>query len=91
MYSNAIMIRGISIPTPEKPIITIIAGLTFTKLAKKKEHFTLTIYTIEQASYTYKVRDRARHAAIYMLVPKLKTDLPTAVAAAAITDDKIWR
>ena len=47
MYGNAVIIKGISIPTPEKPNITMIAGSTFTKLAKKKEHFTLIIYTID--------------------------------------------
>ena len=98
MHVNAVMIRGISIPTPEKPNITMIAGSTFTKLAKKKEHFALTIYSIDQALHAHKVRDRARHAAIYAVVPELRTDLPAAVAAAAadaattaaaIEDDKI--
>ena len=46
----------------------------------------------------HEVRDRARRAAIYTVVPKLRTDLPAAVAAAAadaataataIEDDKI--
>ena len=97
-HGNAIMIKGISIPTPEKPNIAMIAGLTFTKLARKKEHFALTIYTIDQALHAHEVRDRARRAAIYAVVSELRTDLPTAVAAAAanaataataIEDDKI--
>ena len=37
----------------------------------------------------HKVTDRARRAAIYTVVPELRTDLPAAVAAAAIEDDKI--
>ena len=45
-HSNAVMIKGISIPTLEKPNIAIITSLTFTRLAKKKEHFALTIYAI---------------------------------------------
>ena len=92
------MIKSISIPTPEKPNIAMIAGSTFTKLAKKKEHFALTIYAIDQALHAYEVRDRARRAAIYAVVTELRTDLPAAVAtaaadaataAAAIEDDKI--
>ena len=46
MHGNAVMIKGISIPTPEKPNIAMIASSIFTKLAKKKEHFALMIYTI---------------------------------------------
>ena len=46
-HGNAVMIKGISIPTPEKPNIAMIAGSTFTKMAKKKEHFALTIYAID--------------------------------------------
>ena len=84
------MIKGISIPTAEKPNITMIASLTFTKLAKKKEHFALTIYAIDQALHAHEVRDRARRAAIYAVVPELRTDLPAAIAtASAIEDDKI--
>ena len=41
------MIKSISIPTLEKPNMAMIASSTFTKLAKKKEHFALTIYTID--------------------------------------------
>ena len=47
MHGNAIMIRGISIPTLEKLNIAIIASSTFTTLAKKKEHFALMIYAID--------------------------------------------
>ena len=47
MHGNAVMIKSISIPTPEKPNIAIIASSTFMKLAKKKEHFALTIYAID--------------------------------------------
>ena len=92
------MIKGISIPTPEKPNIAMIAGSTFTKLAKKKEHFALTIYTIDQALHAHEVRDRAHRTAIYAVVPELRTDLPAAIAAVAanaataaatIEDDKI--
>ena len=83
------MIKSISIPTPEKPNIAMITGSTFTKLAKKKEHFALTIYAIDQALHTHEVRDRARRVAIYAVVPELRTGLPAAVAAAAIDDDKI--
>ena len=98
MHGNAIMIRGISIPTLEKPNIAMIASSTFTKLAKKKEHFALTIYAINQALHAHEIRDRARRAAIYAVVPELRTDLPATVAAAAadattttaaIEDDKI--
>ena len=80
------MIKGISIPTPEKPNIAMIAGSTFTKLAKEKEHLALTIYTIDQALHTHEIRDRARRVAIYVVVPELRMDLP---ATAAIEDDKI--
>ena len=79
--------QGISIPTPEKPNITMIAGSTFTKLAKKKEYLALMIYAIDQALHTYEVRDRARRMAIYVVVPELRMDL---LAAATIEDDKIW-
>ena len=98
-HGNAIIIKGISIPTSEKPNIAMIAGSTFTKLAKKKKHFALMIYAIDQALHVYEVRDRARRMAIYAVVPKLKMDLPAAIAAAAadaattaeaIEDDKIW-
>ena len=85
-HGNPIMIKGISIPTPEKPNIAMIAGWPFTKLAKKKEHFALTIYAIDQALHAHEVRDRARRTAIYAVVPELKTDLPAAVT---IEDDKI--
>ena len=84
------MIKGISILTPEKLNIAMIAGSTFMKLAKKKKHFALMIYTIDQALHAYEVRDRARRAAIYVVVPELRIDLLTAIAAAAIEDDKIW-
>ena len=47
MYGNAIMIRGISIPTPEKPNIAMVAGSIFMKLVKKKEHFAVMIYAID--------------------------------------------
>ena len=99
MYGNAVMIKGISIPTPEKPNIAMTAGSTFMKLAKKKKHFTLMIYAIDQALHAYEVRDRARCAAIYVVVPELRTDLSAAVvataadtttAAMAIEDDNIW-
>ena len=98
-HSNAVMIKGISIPTPEKPNIKMIASSTFMKLAKKKENFALTIYAIDQALHAHEVRDRARCAAIYVVVPKLRMELPTTVATAvadaataaeAIEDDKIW-
>ena len=91
-HGNTVMIKGISIPTSKKPNITMIAGSIFTRLAKKKEHFALTIYAIDQALHAHKVRDRARHAPIYAVVPELRTDLPAAIAttaAAAIEDDKI--
>ena len=39
--------------------------------------------------HAYKVRDRAHRAAIYAVVPKLRMDLPTAITATAIEDDKI--
>ena len=39
--------------------------------------------------HAYEVRDRAYRAAIYVVVPELRTDLPAAVAAVAIEDDKI--
>ena len=54
--------------------------------------------TIDQALHAHEVRDMARCAGIYVVVPKLRKDLPTAVAAvvanatttaAAIEDDKI--
>ena len=99
MHGNAIMIRGISIPTPENPNIAIVAGSTFTKLAKKKQHFALMIYAIDQALHAYKVRDRGHHTAIYAVVPsELRTDLSPAIAAVvadaataatAIEDNKI--
>ena len=98
MHGNAVMIRGISIPTPEKPNISIISGSSFTKLAEKNEHFALMIYVIDQALHAHKVTDRARRAAIYVVVPELRTDLSTAIATAAadattttvaIEDDKI--
>ena len=88
-HGNAVMIKGILIPTPEKPNIAMIAGSTFTKLAKKKEHFALMIYAIDQALHAYKVRDRACRAAIYAVVPELRMDLSAAVATAAIEEDKI--
>ena len=74
-HGNAVMIKGISIPTPEKPNIAMIASSTFTKLAKKKQHFALTIYAIDQALHAHEVRDRARRAAIYAVVPELRMDL----------------
>ena len=92
------MIRGISISTLEKANITMIAGLTFTKLAKKKEYFALTIYAIDQALHAHKIRDRGRYATINVVVPELRTDLPTTIAGVAadagtatiaIEDDKI--
>ena len=36
--------------------------------------------------HSYEVRDRARRMAIYVVIPELRMDLPT---AAAIEDDKI--
>ena len=89
-HGNAVMFMGILIPTPEKPNITMIASSTFMKLAKKKKHFALMIYAIDQALYAHEVRDRARRMAIYTVVPELRMDLPAAVAAATIEDDKIW-
>ena len=53
-HGNAVMIRGISISTPERPNIAMIAGSTFTKLAKKKEHFVRMIYAIDQALHAHK-------------------------------------
>ena len=47
MHGNTVMYKGIFIPTLKKPNIAMIAGLTFTKLAKKKEHFALTVYAID--------------------------------------------
>ena len=73
-YSNTVMIKGILIPSPEKPNIAMIAGWTFTEIAKKKEHFALTIYAIDQALHTYEVRDRACCTTIYIVVPELRTD-----------------
>ena len=63
-HGNAVMIKGISIPIPEKPNIAMIAGSIFMKLAKQKEHFALTIYAINQALHAHRVRDKARRAAI---------------------------
>ena len=83
MHGNAIMIKGISIPTPEKPNIAMIAGSTFTKLTKKKEHFALMIYAIDQSLHAHEVRHRARRMAIYVVVPELRTDLPAAVTTVA--------
>ena len=99
MHGNAVMIKGISIPTPKKSNIAMIAGSTFTKLAQKKEHFALTIYAIDQALHAHDVNHKAYRAAIYTVVPELRSDLPAAIAAAAadaataataIEDDKIW-
>ena len=86
MHGNAVIIRGISIPTPEKPNIAMIVGLTYTKLVKKKEHFALIVYPIDQDFHIYEVKDRAYCTAIYAVVPELRMNLP---AAAAIEDDKI--
>ena len=96
-HGNAVLIKGISIPTPEKPNIAMVAGSTFLKLAKKKEHVALTIYAIDQALRAYEDEDRVRRAAIYAVILELRTDIPTTIAAAATVwatpllteDDKI--
>ena len=46
-YSNAVMIKGISIPIPKKPNITMVASFTFARLVKGKGHIALTIYKID--------------------------------------------
>jgi hypothetical protein len=99
-HGNAVMIKGISIPVPEKPNIAMVAGSTFARLVKGSGgHIALTIYEIDQALRAYENQDRARqaarHAAIYAIIPKIRSDMPAAVAAeaaamAAVTeDDKI--
>ena len=98
-YSNAVMIKGISIPIPEKPNIAMVTGSTFARLVKGKGHIALTIYEIDQALHAYELQDRARqvarHATIYAIIPSIRSDMHTAVTAeasamaAASKDDKI--
>ena len=95
--SNAIMVTGISIPIPEKLNIAIVAGSTFLWLVKEKEHVALTIYAIDQVLRTYEDGDKARRAAIYVVISELRTDILAAIAATAAAlsaplpseDDKI--